>query len=119
MYQVNFSGQSLVELEKFDKAQQLQMVNQISELAKKALQSSSEVPVFNRGGKKFYRLKVDTLRVYIEKMDESKILCHYILPQHTLSDFLFRSKFPVSEEQMIEQHSSFWKYLESLGKKEK
>jgi mRNA interferase RelE/StbE len=52
----------------------------------------------------------------VEKIDDTSLCCHYILPQHSLSDFIFRTKLPVSEEQMVEQHSSFWKYLESLKK---
>ena len=33
-----------------------------------------------------------------------------------LEDFLLRNKLPVSEQQLIEQDSKFWKYLESLTK---
>ncbi|MDR1413602.1 MAG: hypothetical protein LBI56_01530 [Puniceicoccales bacterium] len=117
MYQLTFSEQSLTELDRFDKGEQLQMVSEISELANKAFRGDlADIPIFHRDGKVFYRLKVDSLRAYIEKIDDASVFCHYILPQHTLSDFLFRSKFPVSAEQMIEQHTSFWKYLESLKK---
>ncbi|MDR1595621.1 MAG: cytotoxic translational repressor of toxin-antitoxin stability system [Puniceicoccales bacterium] len=117
MYQLTFSEQSLCELDSLDKMKQLQLVNGISELADKAFKGNRpDIPSFQRDGKTFYRLKIDTFRVYIEKVDGSSITCHYVLPQHTLSDFLFRAKFPVSEEQMIEQHTSFWKYLESLKK---
>ncbi|MDR1173387.1 MAG: cytotoxic translational repressor of toxin-antitoxin stability system [Puniceicoccales bacterium] len=115
MYQLTFSEQSLSELDKFAKDEQLQMVSLISELSAKAFKNEdSGIPSFCRDGKTYYRLKVDTLRVYVEKINSDTLYCHYVLPQHTLSDFLFRAKFPISEMQMIEQHSSFWKYLESL-----
>ncbi|MDR1528374.1 MAG: cytotoxic translational repressor of toxin-antitoxin stability system [Puniceicoccales bacterium] len=115
MYQLTFSEQSLSELDKFAKDEQLQLVSRISELSAKAFKNEdSNIPNFYRDGKTYYRLKVDTLRVYVEKINSDTLYCHYILPQHTLSDFLFRAKFPVSEMQMVEQHSSFWKYLESL-----
>jgi mRNA interferase RelE/StbE len=117
MYQLTFSEQSLGELDGLDRNKQLQLVSGISELAEKAFKGKqSSIPSFQRNGKTFYRLKIDTFRIYIEKIDDSSIVCHYVLPQHTLSDFLFRAKFPVSEEQMVEQHTSFWKYLESLKK---
>ncbi|MDR2737977.1 MAG: cytotoxic translational repressor of toxin-antitoxin stability system [Puniceicoccales bacterium] len=117
MYQLTFSGQSLAELDKLGKEKQLQLFSEISELSEKAFKSvGGDVTSFRRDGKVYYRLKVDTFRIYVEKIDDSSLLCHYILPQHTLSDFLFRAKFPVNEEQMVEQHSSFWKYLESLKK---
>ena len=38
----------------------------------------------------------------------------YILHQNSLEDFLLRNKLPVSEQQLVEQHSKFWKYLEGL-----
>jgi mRNA interferase RelE/StbE len=115
MYQLTFSEQSLSELDKFAKDKQLQLVSRISESAVKAFKGDdSSIPSFCRDGKTYYRLKIDTLRIYVEKINNDTLYCHYILPQHTLSDFLFRAKFPVSEMQMIEQHSSFWKYLESL-----
>ncbi|MDR2628686.1 MAG: cytotoxic translational repressor of toxin-antitoxin stability system [Puniceicoccales bacterium] len=115
MYQLTFSEQSLSELDKFTKDEQLQLVSRISELSEKAFKNEdSSIPNFCRDGKTYFRLKVDMLRVYVEKINSDALYCHYVLPQHTLSDFLFRSKFPVSEMQMIEQHSSFWKYLESL-----
>jgi mRNA-degrading endonuclease RelE of RelBE toxin-antitoxin system len=117
MYQLTFSEQSLAEMDKLSKDRQLTMVNAIGDSAAMAFKGDGDgTPSFCRNGKTFYRFKVDTFRVYVEKVDSSSLLCHYILPQYTLSDFLFRAKFPVSEEQMVEQHPSFWKYLESLKK---
>jgi mRNA interferase RelE/StbE len=117
MYQVTFSEQSLAEIDKLSKERQLEMVSSIGDLAAKAFKGDGDgVPTFHRDGRTFHRLKIDTFRIYVEKVDPSSLVCHYILPQHTLADFLFRAKFPVSEEQMVEQHSSFWKYLESLRK---
>jgi mRNA interferase RelE/StbE len=117
MYQINFSEQSLGEIEKFDKERQLQFVSLVGEAADRAFRAAVQATAsFQRDGKTFHRLKVDNFRLYVEKNGDDGMFCHYILPQHTLSDFLFRSKFPVSDEQMVEQHSSFWKYLESLKK---
>lgn len=117
MYQLTFSEQSMSELEKLNREDQLSFVSKISDASNRAFtENHNTIPKFQREGKTFYRIKVDTYRAYIEKTGEETILCQYILPKHTLSDFLFRSKFPVSEEQMVEQHSSFWKYLESLKK---
>lgn len=117
MHQLTFSDQSLAELDKLDKDQQLQFVSLISDVAMKEVASKRPtLPMFQRDGKIYYRIKIGTSRVYVEKTSSDSVFCHYILPQYTLSDFLFRTKFPVSEEQMVEQHASFWKYLESLKK---
>ena len=40
----------------------------------------------------------------------------WILHRNSLEDFLFRTKLPVTDQQLVEQHSKFWKYLESLTK---
>jgi mRNA-degrading endonuclease RelE of RelBE toxin-antitoxin system len=115
MYQLTFSEQSLSELDKLAKDEQLQLVSRISEFSAKAFKNDdTNIPSFCRGEKTYYRLKIDTFRGYAEKINSNSLYCHSILPQHALSDFLFRAKFPVSEMQMIEQHLSFWKYLESL-----
>lgn len=118
MYQLSFSEQSLNEIGKLSKEQQLQLVSEISEVVSNAFKNDDKtVEKFQRDGMTFYRLKVRDYRVYVERQDVNKAHCHYVLPQHTFSDFLFRSKLPVTDEQMIEQNSSFWKYLESLKKK--
>ena len=41
---------------------------------------------------------------------------HVILDKNSMADFIFRTKLPFKEEQAIEQHQSFWQYLESLMK---
>ena len=117
MFQLNFSEQSIGELNKLDIFAQLRLVNQISRLtAEQLTESNDEIGHFHRGSKIFYRFRADDFRIYFEKQGEI-LFCHYILHRNTLTDFLFRFKLPVSEEQMVEQHESFWKYLDSLKKK--
>ena len=117
MFQLNFSEQSIGELNKLDIFAQLRLVNQISSLtAEQLLEHNEEIGRFHRGSKVFYRFRADDFRIYFEKQGNI-LYCHYILHRNTLTDFLFRTKMPVSEEQMVEQHESFWKYLDSLKKK--
>ena len=78
--------------------------------------TDSGVGRFQRKGKSFYRIRLDELRVYLEKIDIA-LHCHFILPKNSLNDFLFRCKMPASEEAVLENHQSFWDYLESLAKK--
>jgi mRNA interferase RelE/StbE len=117
MRQLNFSDQSLAEINKLEIGDQLHLIEQISVLCDKVFKDrDANLPKIQRGKTSFFRIKVDSFRVYLEPRDGEQLFCHYILPQHTLSDFVFRSKLPISEEQMIEQHSSFWKYVDSLKK---
>ena len=68
---------------------------------------------FFRGKKTMYRLRSGDYRLYFER-DGITLHTVCILHKNTLTDFIFRTKLPISEEQLVEQHSSFWKYLETL-----
>lgn len=114
MYQVSFSNQSIGELNKFDPLFQMHIIEQLGNTDLAELKSSPSVGSFQRDHTVYYRIRAKDLRLYFEFKSSSVIYCHYIIPQHTLTDFLFRFKLPVSEEQMVEQHQSFWKYLETL-----
>jgi mRNA interferase RelE/StbE len=99
-----------------EKLQQLQFISQLSVYCDECLhQNLSNIRKFRRENKDIYRCRVENFRVYFEMSDEI-IICMYILHQHTLSDFVYRNKLPISDEQMFEQYDSFWKYLETLRK---
>lgn len=114
MYQVTFSEQSMRELNKLDTLAQLSAIEPISRLTPGDLAHPREpLGRFSRGGRVFYRLRAGDFRFYFTVRSES-LHTHYILHKSSLEDFLFRTKLPVSEQQLFEQHSKFWKYLESL-----
>jgi mRNA interferase RelE/StbE len=116
MYQVTFSEQAMRELNRLDKLAQLEVIEPIS-LLKPADLAAPREPLgrFHRAGREFYRLRAGEFRFYFETRGET-LQVDYILHKNTLEDFLLRNKLPVSEQQLIEQHSKFWKYLESLTK---
>ena len=116
MYQVTFSEQSMSELNKLDKLDQLAVIEPISSLKPEELAHPREpLGRFNRGKNVFYRLRAGDHRFYFTVQGET-LHTHYILHRNSLEDFLLRNKLPVSEQQLVEQHSKFWKYLESLTK---
>lgn len=116
MYQVTFSEQSMRELNRLDKLAQLEVIEPISRIKPADLAHPREpLGRFTRGGKDFYRLRAGDFRFYFEVQGET-LHTHYILHKSSLEDLLFRMKLPVSEQQLFEQHSKFWKYLESLTK---
>jgi len=115
MYQVNFSEQSIGELNRLGHLAQLEAIGPISRLTADELAHPREpLGRFNREGRALYRLRSGGHRFYFETRDETTLHVLYILHQNSLEDFLLRNKLPVSESQLIEQHSKFWKYLESL-----
>lgn len=115
MFQVTFSDQSMQELNKLDKLVQLEVLTPLSTLTATDLAHPHEpLGRLKRGRKTFYRLRSGDHRIYFE-VHGQMLHTHYILHRNTLTDFVFRTKLPVTEEQLLEQQNSFWKYLETLG----
>jgi mRNA-degrading endonuclease RelE of RelBE toxin-antitoxin system len=116
MYQVTFSEQSMRELNRLDKLAQLEAIEPISKVRPADLANPREpLGRFTRGAHTFYRLRAGEFRFYFT-VDGDKLHTHYILHKASLEDALFRMKLPVTEKQLFEQDSKFWKYLESLTK---
>ena len=116
MYQVTFSEQAMRELNKLEKLAQLDAIDPISNLKPGDLANPREpLGYFRRGQKSLYRLRAGDFRFYFESNGQT-LHVDYILHRNSLEDFLLRNKLPVSEQQLVEQHSKFWKYLESLTK---
>ena len=116
MYQVTFSEQAMHELNQLDKLAQLTVIEPLSSLKASDLAHPREpLGKFTRRGKEYYRLRSDQHRFYF-LVQADNLHVSYILHSNSLEDFLLRNKLPVSEQQLIEQNSKFWKYLESLRK---
>lgn len=114
MFQVTFSDQSIEELNKLSKITQMQILEAFSSLTADTLNEPGDaVGRLKRDNQIFYRLRVGEFRIYFEVKGHT-LHSHYILHQHSLADFVFRFKLPFNEETLIEQHQSFWKYLENL-----
>jgi mRNA-degrading endonuclease RelE of RelBE toxin-antitoxin system len=117
MFQVTFSEQAISELNKLDKLAQLEAVEPISGIKASDLEKPREpLGRFQRGGETLYRLRSGDHRFYFD-IQANTLFVRYILHRNSLEDFLLRNKLPVTETQLVEQHSKFWKYLESLTKK--
>ncbi len=116
MYQVTFSEQAMHELNRLDKLAQMEVIEPISSLRPDDLAHPREpLGRFHRAQKEFFRLRAGDFRLYFAAQGEA-LHVNYILHKNSLEDFLLRNKLPVSEQQLVEQHSKFWKYLESLTK---
>ncbi len=117
MYQVTFSAQSLAELKKLDPLDQLEAIDPLGNLKPEDLATPREpLGRFVRAGHTLFRLRSGPHRFYFEILADTTLHVLYILHKNSLEDFLLRNKLPVSEEQLVEQHSKFWKYLETLTK---
>ena len=116
MYQVTFSEQAMQELNRLDKLAQMAAIEPLSALKPTDLAHPREpLGRFHRRGSELYRLRVDDHRFYFTVKGE-ELHVRYILHRNSLEDFLLRNKLPVTEQQLFEQNSKFWKYLETLRK---
>ena len=114
MFQINFSDQAMRELNQLDMLTQLTVIEPVSAVTPEDLAHPREpLGKFTRAGHVLYRLRAGDFRFYFESHG-TRIFVKYILHRNSLEDFLLRNKLPVSEKQLVEQHSQFWKYLESL-----
>lgn len=118
MFQLNFSEQSMHELNQLDTRSQMQVVEVVSSLTQEQLDNPNEhLGRFQRNGKTYFRVRAEDFRIYFEQQGDA-LFAHYILHRNTFADFVFRAKLPVTEDFLIEQEDSFWKYLDSIRHKE-
>ena len=64
-----------------------------------------------REGKTLYRFRTDEYRIYFEVVGNS-VIVHRVLNKNTFSDFLFRSKMPVTEDEQLAKSKHFWKLID-------
>lgn len=64
-----------------------------------------------RDGKTLYRFRTDDYRIYFEVLDNN-VVVHRVLHKNTFSDFLFRSKMPLSEDEQLEHSKHFWQLID-------
>lgn len=105
-------------INKLDRLEQMKLLEAFTLISPKMLQDGSEeLGKLQRDGHQLYRLRAGDYRIYFEIIEkDSSLMAHYILNQHSLSDFVFRFKLPMSDTLLVEEHPSFWSYLESLKK---
>ncbi len=116
MYQVTFSTQAMHELNRLDPLAQLDAINPLTALKAADLAHPREpLGSFRLADKTLYRLRSGDFRFYFDVRGDT-LHVDYILHRNSLEDFLLRNKLPVSEQQLVEQDSKFWKYLEGLTK---
>lgn len=117
MRQVTFSSQSLDAITRLPQDGQLSLIEKLSTLSSDILaKKQSGVGKFVRKGKIFYRIRIEDMRIYLEK-DEDALHCQFILEKNSFQDFMIRCNMPASEESVVENHQGFWDYLDSLRKK--
>lgn len=115
MLQIIFSQVSAKELAVMPRQLQIELLDGFQVLPADFEKADEKFGQLTRGGKHIYRYRVKDYRIYFEKQDGMiQVLC--ILNKNTLKDFFFRSKLPISEDQLLQDNPKFWQLLEADAK---
>lgn len=115
MLQIIFSEISAKELAGMPRNLQIELIDGFQLLPQDFEKADDKFGQLTRGGRKIYRYRVKDYRIYFEK-DGDIINVRCILNRNTLKDFFFRSKLPISEDQLLQENPKFWQLLETSAK---
>ena len=114
MLQIIFSEVSAKELAEMPRKMQLELIDGFQVMPQDFEKRDDKFGQLTRGGRTIYRYRVKDYRIYFERED-SIIRVRCILHKNSLKDFFFRTKLPISEDQLLEENPRFWQLLENSG----
>jgi mRNA-degrading endonuclease RelE of RelBE toxin-antitoxin system len=115
MLQIIFSDVSAKELAAMPRKLQLELIDGFQLMPQDFEKGDEKFGQLRRGGKKIYRYRVKDYRIYFDKQGDI-VNVHCILDRNSLKDFFYRSKLPISEDQLLQENPKFWELLESTGR---
>lgn len=112
VFQIVFNEISAAEISQLDTLEQLELMDQFKvgpeDLEKLDGERFGKI---ERDGKVLYRYRAQDWRLYFEVKDGS-VIVHRVLHKGTFSDFVFRSKIPLAEDEELAKSKHFWKLIE-------
>lgn len=110
--EIVFNELSAAEMSKMGTMEQLDLLDQFhvqkSDLDKL---DGEKFGLIERDGKKLYRFRTTDWRLYFEVKDGA-VIVHRVLHKGTFTDFLFRSKMPLSEDEELAKSKHFWQLID-------
>ena len=112
MFQIVFNEISAAELSKLGTLEQLELLEEFK-VGKEDLEnlSGDRFGRIDRDGTILYRFRAKDYRFYFE-VKEASVVVHRVLHKGTFSDFKFRSKMPLSEDEALADSKHFWKLID-------
>jgi len=112
MLQIVFNEISAAEISQLDTLEQLDLLEEfkVTEADVEDL-SNDRFGKIERDGKTLYRFRSKDWRFYFE-IAEEQVIVHRILHKNTFSDFLFRSKLPLGEDEALAESKHFWNLID-------
>lgn len=112
VFQIVFNEISAAEISALGTLEQLELLEEfrVTEEDLNGL-GSDNFGKIERDGHKLYRFRAKEYRFYFE-VKEGLVIVHRVLHKGTLSDFMFRSKMPVGEDEALAGSKHFWKLID-------
>ena len=112
MLQIVFNEISAAELSGLDTLEQLELLEEFK-VGKEDLDNlnGERFGKIERDGTVLYRYRLKDYRFYFEVRDGA-VIVHRVLHKGTFSDFLFRSKMPLAEDEALAGSKHFWKLID-------
>jgi len=112
VFQIVFNEISAAEISRLGTLEQLELLDEFK-VSEKDLEKidGERFGKIEREGKTLYRFRAKDHRFYFEVKDGA-VIVHRVLSKGTLSDFLFRSKMPLGEDEELAKSKHFWKLID-------
>ena len=112
MFQIVFNEISAAELSALDTLEQLELIDEFK-VGEEDLRNlnGERFGKIDRDGRVLYRFRAKEYRFYFE-VKEGAVIVHRVLHKGTFSDFLFRSKMPLAEDEALASSKHFWKLID-------
>jgi len=112
VFQIVFNEISAAELSGLSTLEQLDLIDEFK-VGKEDLDnlSGERFGKIERGGRVLYRFRAKDYRFYFE-VKEDAVIVYRVLHKGTFSDFLFRSKMPLAEDEALANSKYFWKLID-------
>jgi len=110
--QIVFNEISAAEISQLDTMEQLELLDEFK-VTEKDLENLEDERFgkIERDGKTLYRFRTEEWRFYFEVAKE-QVVVHRVLHRGTFSDFLFRSKLPLGEDEALADSKHFWNLID-------
>lgn len=112
MLQIVFNEISAAEISQLGTLEQLELLDEfkVSEEDLEHL-DDERFGKIERNGKVLYRFRSSDWRFYFEA-DNEQVIVHRVLHKNSFSDFLFRSKLPLAEDEALAESKYFWNLID-------
>ncbi|MFT3992116.1 MAG: hypothetical protein QM680_11970 [Luteolibacter sp.] len=112
VFQIVFNEISAAEISRLPTLEQLEILDEFK-VSKEDLENidNERFGKIDRDGIVLYRFRAKDHRVYFE-VKEGAVIVHRVLNKGTFSDFKFRSKMPVAEDEALANSKHFWKLID-------